>query len=233
MTLNITCECGKKLKASAQDAGTKGRCPDCGKVFTIPWPELDEASQAEMKQLCAEAAALRCEWKQPGNVEQAEVLFRQAIEKFGHCWAAHYGLANTLLFQFALNRQEPDYQKRAEALNALKRAINLDSVQREPLLELARRTAPIDIKEGRRLYQRAMRASDADQQPLFPMEWQAPHHFRFAIAAAEGGLNALAIDAFCRAFEIDGQFKTQAPNPPKARTCWNLALKKLGGGEPQ
>ncbi len=228
MTITITCECGKKLKASPEDAGGKGRCSECGKVFSIPWPEVDEEGEAEMKRLCAEAAALRGDWTQAGNVDKAEALFRQVVENYGHYWAGHYGLGNTLLFQFTQNRQEPDYQKRGEALNAFKKAAKLASTQREPLLELARRTAPINIKDGERLYQKAIRAADEEQQPLFPLQWQAIHHYKFAIAAAEAGLNAVAIDAFCRSLQLDPEhYKIHAaPTQSKAKICWGLALKE-------
>jgi tetratricopeptide (TPR) repeat protein len=229
--ITITCECGRKLKANPEDAGMKGRCPDCGKVFNIPMPELGSDAEGEMKRLCAEAAALRREWKQAGNIDKAEAGFREAVEKYGHYWAGHYGLANTLLFQFAQNRQEPDYKKRGEALQGLKNAIKLAATQREPLLELARRTAPIDMKDGERLYQKAIRTPDAEQEPLFPILWQAMHHYKFGIAAAEAGLNALAIDAFCRAVQIDAEhYKTNQPTQLKAKSCWTLAMKKMGVG---
>jgi hypothetical protein len=227
--ITITCECGKKLKANPENAGMKGRCPDCGKVFTIPKPVLGEAGDARMKQACAEAAAFRCQWKQPGKLDEAEAAFRKAVEEFGHYWASHYGLANTLFFQFKQKRSEPDYKKRSEALSELRKAVTLAGTQREPLLELARRTAPVDIKEGERLYQKALRTADADQQPLFPVQWQSVHHFKFAVAAADAGLNALAIDAFTRALTLDQeQFKTTVPGTPKAKSCWSLAMKKLG-----
>src|ERR1700752_4529504 len=46
MTITITCECGRKLKANPENAGMKGRCPDCGQIFTIPKPELGEEGDA-------------------------------------------------------------------------------------------------------------------------------------------------------------------------------------------
>jgi tetratricopeptide (TPR) repeat protein len=231
MSITITCECGKKLKANPEHAGMKGRCPDCGNVFIIPKPELGEEGNARMRRVCEEAAALRCQWKDPGKLDQAEAAFRQAVGEFGHYWASHYGLANTLFFQFKQHRAEPDYKQRSEALSELRKAVTLAGTQREPLLELARRTAPIDMKEGKRLYQKALRAADADQQALFPLQWQSVHHFKFAVAAAEEGLNALAIDAFTRAVTLDPeQFKSNPPAPTKAKSCWNLALKKLGLG---
>ena len=50
-----------------------------------------------------------------------------------------------------------------------------------------------------------------------------------ALMAALMALNALAIDAYCRALQLDAaQCKANAPTSPKARNCWNLALKKSG-----
>jgi tetratricopeptide (TPR) repeat protein len=231
--ITITCQCGKKLKANPENAGMKGRCPDCGQVFTIPTPELGEDGEARMKRACQEAAALRSRWQEPGCLDQAEAAFRKAVEEFGHYWASHYGLANTLLFQFKQNRSQPDFEKRSEGLSELRKAMALDGTQREPLLELARRTAPSDMREAKRLYQKALRAPDASQQPLLPLEWQSVHYYKFAVAAAEAGLNALAIDAFTRALELDAeQCKANPPTLPKAKSCWSLALKKLGREEP-
>lgn len=231
--INITCQCGKTLKAKPEDAGGKGRCPDCGEVYVIPIPFLSDEETAAMKQLCQQAAALRRDWRTVGSVDKAEAAFRQLIDQYGHYWAGHYGLANTLFCQFNMNKKEPDYKKISEALASLKKAIKLSGAQREPLLELARRTSATDIKEGERLYQKAMRAPDAQQEPLFPQDWQGVHHFRFAAAAAEAGLNALAIDAFVRSIQLDpGHFKVQGPTQLKAFSCWKLALKKLGVPEP-
>lgn len=228
--MTINCACGRKLKANPENAGMKGRCPDCGKVFVIPKPELGDDGEARMKDACSAAAALRRQWQTPGNLDKAEAAFRQAVAEFGHYWASHYGLANTLFMQFNQNREAPDYTKRSEALSELKKAVTLAAgSQREPLLELARRTAPVDIKEGERLYQKALRSADDAQQPLLPVPWQWAHHYRFGIAAAEAGLNALAIDAFCRALQLDAaSFKANPPASSKGAVCYKLALKKLG-----
>jgi hypothetical protein len=232
MTLNLTCACGKKLKANPENAGMKGRCPDCGSVFVIPKPELGEDGETRMKAACREAAALRVQWQAPGNLDKAEAAFRQTVAEFGHYWASHYGLASTLYLQFSQNRDAPDYTKRSEALSELKKAVTIaKGTQREPLLELARHTAPIDMKEGERLYQKALRSAEETQQPLFPVAWQCAHHFKFAITAAEAGLNALSIDAFCRALQLDAAAaKAHAPSSAKGAVCYKLALKKLGLG---
>ena len=49
--ISITCHCGKTLKARPEDAGKKGRCPDCGEVYAIPVPQLSGDEEAAMKQL--------------------------------------------------------------------------------------------------------------------------------------------------------------------------------------
>ena len=36
MAIRLRCPCGKTLRAPENAAGRKGRCPVCGKVFTIP-----------------------------------------------------------------------------------------------------------------------------------------------------------------------------------------------------
>jgi tetratricopeptide (TPR) repeat protein len=230
MTIAMTCQCGRKLKANPENAGMKGRCPDCGAVFVIPKPQLGDDGETRMKQACRDAARLRVHWQTAGNLDKAEAGFRQAVAEFGHYWASHYGLANTLFVQFNQNRESPDYTKRSEALSELKKAVTIAAgTQREPLLELARYTASLDIKEGERLYQKALRSAEEGQQPLFPVSWQWAQHFKFAMAAAEAGLNALAIDAFCRALQLDAAAaKATSPSAPKAAVCHKLALKKLG-----
>ena len=231
MSITITCACGRKLKANPENAGMKGRCPDCGAVFVIPKPELGNAGEDRMLRVCREAAELRVAWQTPGNLDKAEAAFRQAVAEFGHFWASHYGLANTLFAQFNQHKDQPDYTKRGEALSELKKAVALvkESRQREPFLELARYTAPVDIKEGERLYHKALRSDDEAQQPLFPVHWQGAVHYKFAIIAAEAGLNALAIDAFCRAHQLDSAgVKANTPSSAKGAVCYKLAMKKLG-----
>jgi hypothetical protein len=36
MAFAINCECGRQLKVNSEHAGKRGKCPACGKVFTIP-----------------------------------------------------------------------------------------------------------------------------------------------------------------------------------------------------
>lgn len=41
MAIKITCDCGQDFTVADEHAGKKGRCPQCGKVFTIPDPDID------------------------------------------------------------------------------------------------------------------------------------------------------------------------------------------------
>ena len=42
MTIVVTCTCGKELKAKAESAGKKSKCPYCGAEVVIPQPVVAE-----------------------------------------------------------------------------------------------------------------------------------------------------------------------------------------------
>jgi hypothetical protein len=182
-----------------------------------------------MMQRCAAAAELRRQWEQPGYPQQAEAAFREIVNDYPHFWMGHFGLASSLLLTSRLAKPKPDVKKRSEAMVELQKAVQQAKDQREPLLELARHTAKGDVREAERLYQKAVRCDDNAQHPLLPVAWQAENHWKFAIAAAESDLTAVAIDAFCRAGRMDSSRFSEAISPAtsKAKTCWRLALKKL------
>lgn len=227
--ISLSCKCGKKLRANPELAGMKGRCPNCGCEFVIPKPNLDTDIEADMMQRCAAAAELRRQWEQLGNPQRAETTFREIVTDFPHFWMGHFGLASSLFLTSKLTKPKPDAKKRSEAIVELQKAVQQAKDQREPLLELARHTAKGDIREAERLYQKAMRCDEAAQKPLLPVSWQAENHWKFAIAAAESDLTAVAIEAFCRAGRLDSKRFSEEVSPAttKAKTCWRLALKKL------
>ena len=229
VTISVDCPCGKKLRANPENAGKKGRCPNCGLEFTIPSPELDADSQARMRALCAQAAALRCDWKKPGNVAQAEALFRKVVAEFPHFWQGHYGLASALYFLASKSAEKPDPGKRSEALAELRKTVKIDDRQHEPVLELAGRIAGQDIKEAEHLYRKGLKLADDESQRVFPAIWQAESHYRFAVAAAEADLTAIAIEAFSASIRLDPRRFTEvtlSPAQTKAKNCHRLAVKR-------
>jgi tetratricopeptide (TPR) repeat protein len=197
--------------------------------LTIPEETWSEEDAVAMRTLCRQAATLRVGWQKPGNIDQAESLFLEAVEKYPHFWMGHYGLSNVLLFRSESADGQSDLGKRADSLSELRKAVNLAPEQREPLLELSARVAYGDIKEGQQFYQKSVKLPDEEQDLLFPAVWQASQHWRFAVAAAEAELNAIAIEAFCRAIRMDPRrFKDSiSPASLRAKNCWKLAVKRL------
>jgi hypothetical protein len=45
--MKFSCTCGKQLEAPETAAGTRGRCPGCGKVITVPQPGQSQAALAK------------------------------------------------------------------------------------------------------------------------------------------------------------------------------------------
>jgi RsiW-degrading membrane proteinase PrsW (M82 family) len=58
MQISIRCDCGKDLRANGEHAGKKGRCPECGRVFTIPAQSGNPVGDAASEPV-ARAPALR------------------------------------------------------------------------------------------------------------------------------------------------------------------------------
>ena len=48
MTIKVVCECGSKLRAKESLAGKRVKCPKCGAVLSIPWPEPEVSDLAEL-----------------------------------------------------------------------------------------------------------------------------------------------------------------------------------------
>ena len=44
MSISVTCRCGKKYRVRDEMAGKRAKCPACGKVFTVPQPQLPDDS---------------------------------------------------------------------------------------------------------------------------------------------------------------------------------------------
>jgi tetratricopeptide (TPR) repeat protein len=119
-----------------------------------------------------------------------------------------------------------------EGIDELKRAVELDPTQPEPLLKLASTLAETDIVTSERFYKQALEALRCQTEGLYPVGWQAGDHWQFAIGAAENDRHSIAISAFCRAIEMNNDYAgTYMPSPYKANADWQSALRKLGRTE--
>ena len=47
MAINFKCKCGQVLTAEDEHAGMQAKCPQCGKLITIPPPEREESKCPE------------------------------------------------------------------------------------------------------------------------------------------------------------------------------------------
>lgn len=45
--IRFSCPCGRRLKVSAKDPPTHGKCPDCGKVVPVPTASIDPEARTE------------------------------------------------------------------------------------------------------------------------------------------------------------------------------------------
>jgi hypothetical protein len=43
----MKCKCGRQLSIKPESAGKKGKCPNCGSIFTIPVPAKNESPSAK------------------------------------------------------------------------------------------------------------------------------------------------------------------------------------------
>src|SRR5437588_3611300 len=41
MSIVVSCDCGKRLRARDEDAGKRAKCPGCGKTLVVPQKESD------------------------------------------------------------------------------------------------------------------------------------------------------------------------------------------------
>lgn len=71
MSITAQCECGKTFKVKDEHAGKKGKCPDCGSIVLIPFPEeapldIDEVNWDAMNDLEAKGTPQAS----PGRLER-------------------------------------------------------------------------------------------------------------------------------------------------------------------
>lgn len=185
----------------------------------------------EGKQICLSAAKLRQEWREESNLIEAEKLFRDAVRKFPDLWMAHFGLGELLLLRAGRSGIESG-RSVTVGIRELEKAAQLDPDQPEPLLKLARHLATTDIDTAEQYYRRGLEALRSLTNPFYPKVWQAADHWQFAIGAAENKRKSTAVNAFCRAIEMNDKYAgTHMPSMPKANVAWQSALRKLGRTE--
>ena len=183
------------------------------------------------QELCVRAAKLRQQWQEEANLGKAEDLFRQAVREFPNLWMAHFGLGELLLLN-AARSQVKSGPECDEGLEELQKAVGLDPRQPEPLLKLANKLAATDTDTAERYYTKALQALESPSDSLYPTDWQAADHFQFAIGAAEDNRHTIAVDAFCRAIQMNEDYAGKyMPSPDKANADWQSALEKLGKTE--
>lgn len=51
MPIPVTCECGQRFQTRDENAGRRARCPDCGREFQVPEPELFRIDDLEPRVL--------------------------------------------------------------------------------------------------------------------------------------------------------------------------------------
>jgi CHAT domain-containing protein/ankyrin repeat protein len=166
---------------------------DIGKDSTVP---------VEARKSCQEAASLRQNWNEIGNLQRAEQLFREVVEKFPDCWMAHFGLGEILTVKIN-NEKLTIGPVVEEALAELKDACRLATGRREPQLKLAVEYAKTNILSAESVFRRAVDQCDNRQGCLYPIDWQAADYFSFAISAANSVETfGLSLEAFCRAIVL-------------------------------
>jgi tetratricopeptide (TPR) repeat protein len=185
----------------------------------------------EGRELCARAAELRQEWQAEENLVKAEDLFREAVQKFPDLWTSHFGLGEILVLK-AGRSQISSGPPLDEGRQELKKAVALDPAQPEPLLKLANTLAETDIAAAEGFYEQALEALQGQAEGLYSVDWQSGDHWQFAIGAAENGRDSIAVDAFCRAIEMNYNYSGMyMPSTDRANAVWQSALRKLGRTE--
>lgn len=69
MSIELTCDCGKRLKVSDRLAGRRGKCPACGRVLQIPAQARDEPDEGDALAAEVEAAKQRRNKPQPAATQ--------------------------------------------------------------------------------------------------------------------------------------------------------------------
>src|SRR5207237_4204437 len=49
MSINLTCECGKKLRVNEDKIGKRVKCPGCQAILTVPAPEAEDEPEHPRK----------------------------------------------------------------------------------------------------------------------------------------------------------------------------------------
>ena len=170
--------------------------------------------------LCDQAAALRNQRQDTGNIDKARALFQKALQADPKYWQAHYGLGEILLFNESNLTSSEVYQ----ALQACRQAAELAQRQVEPTLQIAGVLAAKNLPKAVEFYLYALHVAERDPaDTLYPKDWQAGLYWGFAIRAAEGGLNELATDAFRRALALSAEHWNYTVDPPTANACLEAA----------
>lgn len=96
--MRFSCTCGKRLEAPESAAGTRGRCPGCGKVLTIPRPEeatLGPEPGAASGEEAASAVGQTCTVCQTTIAAGEAVVFcpECQLPYHGDCWRENGGCA--------------------------------------------------------------------------------------------------------------------------------------------
>lgn len=182
---------------------------------------------------CRQAAELRTNWQQSGNLEAAEAIYRETVNEAPDLWMAHFGLGELLLLK-AARAQQRSGSTIDEGFRHLKRAAELAPDRREVLLKLAHKLAvfkpPVgDLHVAEQHYHKALTLMSAAQESLNPEGWQSGDHWEFACEAAVGGLMELAVTAFEHAIRMNRNYYSLQIRPGAATAvqCWQKALQRV------
>lgn len=173
---------------------------------------------------CREAAELRMK-SSAVNLARVEGIYRAVVEACPDFWMGHFGLGEVLT---TVHRRS-----RGEALESLRRAMQLAPQRREPLFELARELLDqhphTKFDEASAYYTEAIRHPPGiEEEWLYPISLQAGVHWEVAIAAAKKGQETLAIEVFQRAIELNPKYYTSVIRPESAPAvdCWRRAVQE-------
>lgn len=193
--------------------------------------ESVESPSLDADQACRHAADIRVLWDKPENMEKAEGLFREIVDKYPSLANGHFGLGELLIVKADREQTQPPAMV-AEGLSHLHEATRLDPWHHEATLKLSSKLCPVNFQWAEALCQLALRAAGKDRDLLYPPEWQAGDYWQVAIAAAENGAQEFSVEMFCRAIGLDGKFSGYyMPSSQQANSCWQKALRSLGKTE--
>lgn len=179
----------------------------------------------EEKQCRAVADFRRKEIRTQPNVVAGR--FRAFVDQYPGFWMGHYGLGEALGVITA-NEQAYNHALETEKIKALEKACELAPRLREPLLELAKEYADLNLESAFAAYKKALAECDNAPCMLYPPEWQASNHFQIGVRAAVHANRdiSLALEAFCHAILINPDYygRETMPRSDLAREIWELAL---------